>query len=420
MRLLLIVSAVLVSLAAINATWLPTANIPLVANSPLGTLPVTALLSLQAAVILAFLKEDKSPIYYDDEDILHEEFHDFGGGSHEYGSPASHEPAESFHEPVESSHETAESSHGTEESSVIPAESSYVSIESSDVPPDPSYIPAEASDVPSYVPAQASHVPAQSYVPAESSYYPEESSYVPVQVSYYPEESSYVPAQASYYPEESSYIPAQASYYPEESSYVPAQASYHPEESSYIPAQASYYPEESPYAFSKSLDIPSESQYVPQRPSYPFPTKTYNRNSVNKRHNRALLMGLQEAQTGLHEVEEVQTGLEEVEEAQKLLMSAATHLDTDGCILKFMCYLENKQQSTRSLEENVLLQLFSNSPETMSFYNTALLEATQSRQIQDPARCDKVFPRCLLLEKELSSLIVQTLGCGSLLSFIMQ
>ncbi|KAG7166303.1 uncharacterized protein LOC121869423 [Homarus americanus] len=103
-------------------------------------------------------------------------------------------------------------------------------------------------------------------------------------------------------------------------------------------------------------------------------------------------------------------GEEEVEEAEKLLLSAATHLDTDGCVLKLLCHLNNKQVDALTLEETVLLQMFSDSPETMSSYNTTIQEDSEV----DQGVCDKMFPNCPLTEEELGSLLRQTWGCGSL------
>nr|XP_045622343.1 uncharacterized protein LOC123772952 [Procambarus clarkii] len=64
--------------------------------------------------------------------------------------------------------------------------------------------------------------------------------------------------------------------------------------------------------------------------------------------------------------------LQQVDEVQRLLMSAATQLDTDGCVLKLLCHLDTKEQEERTLQEDVLLNLFYNSPEMLSSYNTEL------------------------------------------------
>ncbi|XP_042226697.1 uncharacterized protein LOC121869424 [Homarus americanus] len=106
----------------------------------------------------------------------------------------------------------------------------------------------------------------------------------------------------------------------------------------------------------------------------------------------------------------IDQGIGEIEEAEKLLLSAATHLDTDGCVLKLLCHLNNKQVDARTLEETVLLQMFSDNLETMSSYNTTIQEDSEV----DQGVCDKMFPNCPLREEELGSLLRQTWGCGSL------
>ncbi|XP_071541418.1 uncharacterized protein [Panulirus ornatus] len=109
---------------------------------------------------------------------------------------------------------------------------------------------------------------------------------------------------------------------------------------------------------------------------------------------------------------------EEVVELEKLLVSAASRLDTDGCVLKLLCHLNNKQAHARTLEENVLLQLFSNNPDTLSFYhatfdNTAADVSKTQEQVATSA-CDKVFSSCTLGQEELSSLLQQTWPCPNI------
>ncbi|KAG7166302.1 hypothetical protein Hamer_G011131 [Homarus americanus] len=103
-------------------------------------------------------------------------------------------------------------------------------------------------------------------------------------------------------------------------------------------------------------------------------------------------------------------GIGEMEEAEKLLLSAATHLDTDGCVLKLLCHLNNKQVDARTLEETVLLQMFSDNLETMFSYNTAFKNATEAEQ----GVCDHVLTQCPLGEEELGNVMRQTWSCASL------
>ncbi|XP_071541416.1 uncharacterized protein [Panulirus ornatus] len=109
---------------------------------------------------------------------------------------------------------------------------------------------------------------------------------------------------------------------------------------------------------------------------------------------------------------------EEVVELEKLLVSAASRLDTDGCVLKLLCHLNNKQAHARTLEENVLLQLFSNNPDTLSFYhatfdNTAA-DVSKTQEQVATAACDKVFSSCTLGQEELSSLLQHTWPCPTI------
>ncbi|XP_071541419.1 uncharacterized protein [Panulirus ornatus] len=109
---------------------------------------------------------------------------------------------------------------------------------------------------------------------------------------------------------------------------------------------------------------------------------------------------------------------EEVVELEKLLVSAASRLDTDGCVLKLLCHLNNKQAHARTLEENVLLQLFSNNPDTLSFYhatfdNTAA-DVSKTQEQVATAACDKVFSSCTLGQEELSSLLQHTWPCPNI------
>nr|XP_053633364.1 uncharacterized protein LOC128689256 [Cherax quadricarinatus] len=104
-------------------------------------------------------------------------------------------------------------------------------------------------------------------------------------------------------------------------------------------------------------------------------------------------------------------GLQEVEVAQKMLVSAVIHLDTDGCLLKLLCHLHNKRPGDRTLQENIILQFLSNSPEMLSSYKAALINATK---VGGQSTCNEVFPKCVLRDQELSSLLQQTWGCGSI------
>nr|XP_053657104.1 uncharacterized protein LOC128706105 [Cherax quadricarinatus] len=121
---------------------------------------------------------------------------------------------------------------------------------------------------------------------------------------------------------------------------------------------------------------------------------TYFYHPYRRRHDRALL-----------------TGLQEVEEAQKMLVSAVIDMDTEGCVLKLLCHLHNNQTDTLSAEENVLLQLFSNNAETLDSYNTTIF--LEDAGVPGHPTCNKAFPRCPWGEEELRNVLQQTWGCGS-------
>ncbi|XP_069936389.1 uncharacterized protein [Cherax quadricarinatus] len=90
--------------------------------------------------------------------------------------------------------------------------------------------------------------------------------------------------------------------------------------------------------------------------------------------------------------------------------SADTHSDAEICIPKLLCHLHNKKLDARSQEENLILKIFSSSPEPLLPYKAALLKATE---VGGEAICDEVFRRCPLARQELTSLLRQMWGCGS-------
>ncbi|XP_071540923.1 uncharacterized protein [Panulirus ornatus] len=160
-----------------------------------------------------------------------------------------------------------------------------------------------------------------------------------------------------------------------------------------------YPPPESSYVSHRSSTHAHQPQPPPPpsdpSPSYRPPAQRYHKRSTTQ-----------------------ETWGEEVVELEKLLVSAASRLDTDGCVLKLLCHLNNKQAHARTLEENVLLQLFSNNPDTLSFYhatfdNTAA-DVSKTQEQVATAACDKVFSSCTLGQEELSSLLQHTWPCPNI------
>ncbi|KAG7166300.1 uncharacterized protein LOC121869422 [Homarus americanus] len=138
----------------------------------------------------------------------------------------------------------------------------------------------------------------------------------------------------------------------------------------------------------RSHHTPPLPYLVPSLPGRSSPSAYPN---TRRNHKRAI-----EEEMITREMEEMV--MKEVKEVEKLLLSAATHLDTDGCVLKLLCHLNNKQVDGLSQEEAVLLKLFHN---------------TSTHKTQDQATCDQMFPQCVLKEVELSSLQQETWGCGT-------
>ncbi|XP_069179501.1 uncharacterized protein [Procambarus clarkii] len=210
--------------------------------------------------------------------------------------------------------------------------------------------------------------------------------------------SPYTPqAYSPSYPEaySPSYSEAYSPSYPEaySPSYPEAYSPSYPE--AYSPSYSEAYSPSYPEAYSPSYPesySPSYSEVY--SPSYSEP---YSRQTVGARHSRG-----------------VTKALEEVEEVQKLLVSAVTHLDTDGCILKLLCHLDKKHHEAVTPEEKIFLQVFYNSPETLSS-SYKLLEDTETGHVQGVGdTCEEGFSQCPLRVEELDRLLQQQVtGCGS-------
>ncbi|XP_042887602.1 uncharacterized protein LOC122263290 [Penaeus japonicus] len=105
---------------------------------------------------------------------------------------------------------------------------------------------------------------------------------------------------------------------------------------------------------------------------------------------------------------------DDAEEGTDLLLSTVGQLDPDGCILKLLCLLQTRSESSLTPEEEALLQIFSNNSETMSSYNAAFVYATDvGARTRDPAACERLFPKCSLREDQLTRLLQSVWGCAS-------
>ncbi|XP_047472352.1 uncharacterized protein LOC125027357 [Penaeus chinensis] len=106
------------------------------------------------------------------------------------------------------------------------------------------------------------------------------------------------------------------------------------------------------------------------------------------------------------------------DEGENLLLSTVGQLDPNGCILKLICLLQTKDQSTLSPEEDLLLGMFANSTEALSSYNAAFVYATEiGTKTRSPRACKKFFPRCPLRDDQLAGLLHRAWGCGPDLLF---
>lgn len=98
-------------------------------------------------------------------------------------------------------------------------------------------------------------------------------------------------------------------------------------------------------------------------------------------------------------------------EGERLLLFAAGHLDTNGCIFKLLCHLQAKEESRRTPDEHLLVSIFSS--ESLPSFGTAFARALDvGRKAQDSSECTRTFPKCPLAEADLADLLQQAWGCG--------
>ncbi|XP_064122642.1 uncharacterized protein LOC135226878 [Macrobrachium nipponense] len=101
------------------------------------------------------------------------------------------------------------------------------------------------------------------------------------------------------------------------------------------------------------------------------------------------------------------------EYGEDLLLSTVGQLDPNGCVLKLLCQAHVKKVAARSLEEAILVDLFSNGTGKLTSQSAAFVFATDiGVKTQDPLACKKYFPNCPLSEGQLSGLLQMAWGCG--------
>ncbi|KAK4319160.1 hypothetical protein Pmani_009879 [Petrolisthes manimaculis] len=114
--------------------------------------------------------------------------------------------------------------------------------------------------------------------------------------------------------------------------------------------------------------------------------------------------------------EEQKKGEMVADEGENLLLTTATQLDQDGCILKLVCSLQTTPEEARSSNEAVLASIFteeSDSSSSSSSYSAAFVHAAGvGRQAQDSTPCNKVFSKCLMEEEDMRRALDKAWGCA--------
>lgn len=107
---------------------------------------------------------------------------------------------------------------------------------------------------------------------------------------------------------------------------------------------------------------------------------------------------------------------QDISQTESQVLSVISELDTHGCILKTLCYLqEGESPRTRSLEENILVDLLSNG--LMAFskeINATVLLSAGEELGTTPAGgdCDVLFSKCPFGKELLRGFLRQVWGCG--------
>ncbi|XP_064122478.1 uncharacterized protein LOC135226699 [Macrobrachium nipponense] len=111
----------------------------------------------------------------------------------------------------------------------------------------------------------------------------------------------------------------------------------------------------------------------------------------------------------------VTTGLVLGAEAEEHLLSTVGKLDPSGCVLKLLCHLQFKEESSRTPEEEVLVQMFGNGTEALSSHSAAFVFASEiGSRNRDPAVCERYFSQCPFRGEEVSGLLQESWACGGL------
>ncbi|ROT82309.1 uncharacterized protein [Penaeus vannamei] len=106
---------------------------------------------------------------------------------------------------------------------------------------------------------------------------------------------------------------------------------------------------------------------------------------------------------------------QDISATESHLLSVISRLDTHGCILKTMCYLqEGESPDTLTTEESVLVDLLSNAVTTFSkeVNATVLLSTGGIGATFYEGDCDSLFSRCPYGKELLRGFLRQAWGCG--------
>ncbi|XP_037800178.1 uncharacterized protein LOC119595103 [Penaeus monodon] len=98
------------------------------------------------------------------------------------------------------------------------------------------------------------------------------------------------------------------------------------------------------------------------------------------------------------------------DEDDDLILSAVGQLDPNTCVPKMFCLLQAKDESDRTLKENMLVEMLTDNAMKPNSYNAAFVYARDvATKTKDS--CKKAFPKCSLGEEELSELLDLAWGC---------
>ncbi|XP_042894334.1 uncharacterized protein LOC122268129 [Penaeus japonicus] len=101
-----------------------------------------------------------------------------------------------------------------------------------------------------------------------------------------------------------------------------------------------------------------------------------------------------------------------LEEDDDLILSAVGQMDPSGCIPKILCLLQAKDESDRTLKENLLLDIFTSNTVNPTPSNAAFVYAKDvATKTRDSSVCRKVFPECPFDEEELREIVDLAWSC---------